>query len=98
MRGYDLYVPHLLGYELTSVARQKVLRHPDDAEALVTGLHIALSLPLGWSDVDHQAVFDLSMVVGLTTYDTSYLFLARRLGIELITFDEDLRRALTLVP
>jgi predicted nucleic acid-binding protein len=88
----------LLGFELTSVARQKVLRHPDDAETLVAGLQIALSLPLGWSDVDHQTVLDLSMLVGLTTYDASYLYLARQLGIELVTFDEDLRRALTAIP
>jgi predicted nucleic acid-binding protein len=93
MKGYDLHAPRLLGYELVSVARQKVLRHPGQAEALITALQVALSIPILWGDVDHLVVLDLAMEVDLTTYDASYLYLARRLGIELVTFDEELLRA-----
>ena len=40
-----------------------------------------------------SAIVQLALETGLSTYDASYLWLARRLGAPLVTFDERLRRA-----
>ena len=55
--------------------------------------HTALALPIRWCDVDHMAVLHLAMGNDLTTYDASYLYLARELGARLVTFDGRLARA-----
>ena len=43
--------------------------------------------------VDHLAVLPLAEQCALTSYDASYLWLAQRLGGELITLDGRLGRA-----
>jgi predicted nucleic acid-binding protein len=43
--------------------------------------------------VDHDGTVDLALKTGLTAYDASYLWLARRLGAELVTLDKELGRA-----
>jgi predicted nucleic acid-binding protein len=44
-------------------------------------------------EVDHHAVVELALRTGLTTYDASYLWLARDLAIELVTLDRQLAEA-----
>lgn len=39
------------------------------------------------------AVLTLAVATGLTPYDASYLWLARRLGLPLVTLDQTLARA-----
>ncbi len=41
-----------------------------------------------------HAILLLALQTGLTTYDAAYLYLARSLGIPLVTFDEQLQTAL----
>ena len=43
--------------------------------------------------VDHIEVIDLAAQTRLTTYDASYLWLARKMGGELVTLDKRLRKA-----
>jgi predicted nucleic acid-binding protein len=93
LRNSELHVPLLLAYELTSVARRKAIAYPEKAAALGEALEMALSLPLHWSEVDHRAVLRLALEVNLTTYDTCYLYLARKLGVPLATFDQRLSQA-----
>jgi len=92
--GSDLYAPTLLDYELTGLARKKALRYPEQREAIFEGLRLGLALDLHRVEVDHEAVLRLALETGLTTYDASYLHLARSLGIPLVTFDERLKAAL----
>ena len=89
----DLFSPHLLAYELTNVARNKAQQFPEDLSAIEQGLLGALSLDIGWVDVDHQAVLALALEKGITTYDASYLYVARSLGVPLVTFDAALQAA-----
>jgi len=89
-KGAELYAPPLLAYELTSVARKKVLRYPQLREKTSKALEIGLSLNINWTEADHAAVLQLALDTGLTTYDASYLYLARSLGVPLLTFDERL--------
>lgn len=87
----ELYAPSLLAYELTSIARKKVIRHPEARGPLASALRDALSANLHWVEVDHNEALDLSVELGLSSYDAAYLWLARRLNAPLVTFDARLR-------
>ncbi|MCH8206550.1 MAG: type II toxin-antitoxin system VapC family toxin [Chloroflexi bacterium] len=93
LRGRELYAPLLTAYELTSVAYKKSLRYPQKRAALSEALEVALAMDIRWVDVDHQGVLRIALDSGLTTYDASYLYLSRFLGVPLITFDEVLQAA-----
>lgn len=90
-----IFAPTLLAYELASIARTKIARYPEQRDAILDALDIALSLGIHWVDVAHQPVVRLALETGLSTYDSSYLRVARMLEIPLVTFDERLRRAVT---
>lgn len=90
VKGVELYTPPLLAYELTSVAHKKALRNLQLQEKIFEALEIGLSLDINWTEVEHPEVLRLALDTGLTTYDASYLYLARTLGIPLATFDERL--------
>ncbi len=93
MEGAKLYAPVLLDYELASIARKKIARYPGRREELLQALELALSLDIRRVDVDHLAAVELSLDTGLTTYDATYLYLARAMGVPLVTFDERLEGA-----
>lgn len=95
LHGAYLYEPPLLPYELASIARAKIRRDPSRRTRILQALEIALSIDTDMElvDVDHNAVVRLALTTGLTTYDASYLYLARTLGIPLVTFDRQLQAA-----
>jgi predicted nucleic acid-binding protein len=93
LQGPDLYAPVLLAYELNSIARRKAATYPQRVDVLTEALQTALALPIHWVEVDHVAVLHLALDVNLTTYDASYLHLARVLGASLATFDQRLAQA-----
>ncbi len=89
----DLYEPALLRYELASIARKKIVRYPEQQHLLLRALEMALALDMTWVEVDYPQVVALALETGLTTYDASYLYVARALGLDLVTFDERLQSA-----
>ena len=93
VRETDLHAPLLLAYELTSIARKKAIAYPENAGLIEKALRTALALPIHWSDVDHMAVMRLALEAKLTTYDACYLYVARKAGISIATFDESLEKA-----
>jgi predicted nucleic acid-binding protein len=93
LQGSDLYAPPLLAYELTSIARRKATVYPERLAVLSEALQTALALPIHWSEVNHGEVLRLAVDANLTTYDASYLYLARALGAPLATFDQRLVQA-----
>ncbi len=93
LQGVALYGPTLLPYELCSIARKKILQLPEQREAVLQSLEMALSLNIRWVEVDQLQVASLALETGLTVYDASYLYVARSLGIPLITFDRQLQAA-----
>ena len=93
LEGAELHAPTLLAYELTSVARKKVLLYPQLAREIGSGLADALRAEINWNEVDHRRVMDLALATGLTTYDASYLYLALSMNASIATFDEALRSA-----
>ena len=88
-----LFGPTILGYEMAAIARKKILDEPDRREDLVNGLRTALDMNVQWREVDKLGVLQLALETGLTVYDASYLYVARSMGIELVTFDRRLRAA-----
>ena len=93
IRDADLYEPPLLAYELASVARKKISSNPEQRDGVIQGLQAILRLDIRWVDQDHQQIIDLALDSGLSTYDASYLHLARALGIPIATFDQKMRAA-----
>ncbi|MCU0593553.1 MAG: type II toxin-antitoxin system VapC family toxin [Desulfobacterales bacterium] len=90
-----LVAPHLLWFELASIAFKKAIAHPDSAEPIREALRMAGRLAIDLLAVDHLEVIDLATEDRLTTYDASYLWLARRTGGELVTLDKRLLKAFT---
>ena len=90
IEGHDLYAPPLLGYEITSVARKKARRYPDQRESIALALDLGLRLRFTWIEVDHAEVFKTALDTGLSTYDAAYLHVARAMALPLVTFDKQL--------
>ena len=93
IRDSDLYERPLLAYELASLARKKISNNPEQRDGLIQGFQAILSLDIRWVDQDHQQIIDLALESWLSTYDASYLHLARALGIPIATFDRKMRAA-----
>jgi len=93
MQGAELRAPSLLPFELASIARKKILKHPGKGAAIQAGLGLALSLDVRYVDVNQVEVVELALARGLSTYDASYLWVALRLDGVLLTFDRRLKAA-----
>lgn len=92
--GRSLVAPTLLPYEMASIAAKKLRQDPSAELMIRTGLaSSAKSLSIALGDVQVTGVFDLALAMRLTPYDASYLWLAKRLGTELITLDAALTAA-----
>ena len=91
--GARLIAPSLLAFELANVCLVKCRRHSDHREALFAGLGLRSRLGVEEIAVDHASIVELALETGLTVYDASYLWLARRLGAELVTLDKALDAA-----
>ena len=92
LAGASLVAPALLGFELASICLKKVRAHPRKAAQILAAFRLARRLAIEFVDVAHEEVVVLAQETGLTTYDASYLWLARRLGADLVTLDERVRR------
>jgi predicted nucleic acid-binding protein len=88
-----LVAPSLLGFELANICLKKCRRNPELVETLLSAFEWRDRLEIEESAVDHQRVVELALNTGLTTYDASYLWLARQLRAELVTLDRALERA-----
>ena len=93
LRLAGLLAPALLPFEVASVCLKKMRRYPDRRDALRVAFGMLEDMEVDIVDVDHGEVLGLAERTGLTTYDASYLWLARRLGAELVTLDRRLEAA-----
>ena len=91
----ELYEPTLLSYELANIALKKVRVYGEPAEDVSELLALALHMEFRWVQVDHQEVFRLALETGLSSYNASYLHVARVVGVPLVTFDNALRKAIS---
>jgi len=90
LEGARLAAPSLLDFELANVCLVKMRRRPEQREVLRAAFALARRLAVQTVAVDHAVALDLAEATGLTAYDASYLWLARRLGCDLVTLDRKL--------
>ncbi len=91
--GARLVAPSLLSFELANVCFVKAPRHPEQREALTAAFRLRARLGVEEAPVDHDGALDLAAATGLTAYDAGHLWLARQLGVELVTLDRQLAKA-----
>lgn len=88
-----LAAPPLLPFEVASVCLKKLRRHPEQREALLTAHQLLGRMAIAETAVELMEVVTLAEALGLTVYDGSYLWLARKLASELVTLDRQLAAA-----
>lgn len=88
-----LVAPQLLWFELASIAFKKTVKHAGLEGHIREAFRMASRLAIEILSVDHLEVIDLAAQARLTTYDASYLWLARKTGGELVTLDKRLLKA-----
>jgi len=88
-----LAAPALIWFELASICLRKIKAHPAQRDQILTAFLMAGKLAIKIVEVDHWPVVNLADETGLTTYDASYLWLARQFTGELITLDGKMQRA-----
>lgn len=93
LQGRALSAPHLLDYEMTSVALKKLRRERLPNAAVMASLHAYTALSIERHVVDPAAVLELAGRYGLSAYDAAYLWVAQQLQAPLATFDALLARA-----
>lgn len=89
-----LMAPALLDFELANICLTKLRRHPAQRDAIVRGFALRERMAIEIVAVDYDEVVATAAATGLTAYDASYLWLARRLGAGLVTLDRQLAAAM----
>lgn len=92
LAGVSLVAPGLLGFELASICLKKMRAHPSKAAQILAAFRLARRLAIEFVEVSHEETVILAQETGLTTYDASYVWLARHLGADLVTLDDRVRR------
>lgn len=90
LAGVRLAAPTLLRYEAASIAWKKIKRNPVQRGELLAAFALLDRMALTITEVEHAEVLRLADATGLTAYDASYLWLARKLNAGLITLDRRL--------
>ncbi len=88
-----LVAPGLIGVELANVCVVKCRRQPQERQTILGAFRLRAQLNVEEISIDHDAVAALALETDLTAYDASYLWLAKQLGVELVTLDKQLARA-----
>lgn len=95
MHGRALCAPHLLDYEISNAALNKLRRRLASREDAAGALVDYARVELQRFAIDSRAAFELAANYKLSAYDASYLWLAFELKAPLATFDEALGAAAT---
>ena len=88
-----LIAPHLIDCELTNVALVKIRRRLANELLIRTMLSTVPRLDIRRHTIPADEVLALALRTGLSAHDASYLWLAHRQDVELITLDRELARA-----
>jgi len=90
LSGATLVAPAILWFEVASICLKKIKYHPQAAGRILSAFGYVHQLAIQQVDVSHAEVIDLARKKRLTTYDASYLWVARKLRAELVTLDKRL--------
>jgi predicted nucleic acid-binding protein len=91
--GAELIAPALLPFEVANTCIKKMRRHPDQRDALIAAFRKLDRMEIGIVEIDQEEAIVLAERSGLTAYDASYLWLARKTRSELVTLDGSLKAA-----
>jgi predicted nucleic acid-binding protein len=91
--GALLIGPTLLPFELASICMKKIKAHPANKKLIMQAFEASTKLVIEQVEVEHAEVIALAEETGLSTYDASYLWLARETGGPLVTLDVKLGKA-----
>jgi len=92
-----LVTPTLFSYEIANICWKKLRRHPEKRAALLEGYSF-LGRKIEEVEVSVPEALLLADRENLTVYDASYLWLSRKLGVELVSLDSDLNAAAAASP
>lgn len=92
LKDARLVAPALLWFELASICLKKIKARPSQKLLILSAFNLTRKLAIEIIDLDHAEVIALADEIGLTTYDASYVWLARQLRAELITLDEKMKK------
>jgi predicted nucleic acid-binding protein len=91
--GDSMVAPTLLIYEVANACWKKLRRHPDLRMQLL-GVPARFSrLDIRHLEVNLAAVLLLAEATRLSAYDAAYVWLARALGVELVSLDRRVLQA-----
>lgn len=85
-----LLAPALLPFELANICLKKIRAHPHKEALIMRAFEQLHGVAIDYVEVEHPGVVTLANETGLTTYDASYLWLARETGGRLVTLDAQL--------
>ena len=90
----NLLSPHLLVYETMNGLRSAVLQKRQTEKTAELLLDSFLDMGILFEKVDEKEVLRLAFKKSITTYDASYVWLAKSQNIGLLTLDEKLENVL----
>ena len=93
LAGNRLVAPELIFFELASICVKKLRRYPDSREQILRAFAMLKRLAMESVEVEYPEVVLVAERYGVSAYDASYLWLARRLGVGLVTLDRKLEKA-----
>jgi predicted nucleic acid-binding protein len=93
LRGAGLIAPALLPFEVANVCVKKIRRHLDQRDALMAAFGMLERMEVGIVEIEQGEAVVLAERYGLTAYDASYLWLARRMSADMVTLDRRLAAA-----
>lgn len=91
----DLISPALLPFELVSICSKKLRLYPAEREHILSQWALSEQMGIRYEPLRLHNVLSLAEATGLTTYDASYLWLAKARDADLVTVDRGLQRTAT---
>ena len=92
LRPEHKFAPELLRYEIVNALRSNVVQKRIDRALAEKLLGVFDGWQIQYQPVDMKSTLDLAIGQNLSGYDASYLWLARKLKIKLLTWDKKLEK------
>jgi len=88
----QLVAPELLVYEVINALKTSVRRKRIADDIAKQLLHEFESWNVQYFKIDNESVLNLAITEGLSGYDASYVYLAKKMKCKLLTWDKKLRK------
>jgi len=90
--GSAMVAPTLLSYEVANACWKKLRRHPELRPDVLAAYTLFARLGIRQLRINLGAVVLLAEATRLSAYDAAYVWLARALGVELVSLDRRVLR------